>query len=72
MARPSCEIILSDSERQSLERMTQPTVQYRYVQRARAILMAAERKGNDGIMRECNLSGFAICKWKRRFIRLGA
>jgi hypothetical protein len=47
MARTPRLIALSDSERASLENMIQPTMQYRYVQRAKVILMAAEGRGNS-------------------------
>jgi len=68
MARPSIEITLTDSEKISLERMTQPTMQHRYVQRAKTILLAADGKSNDEIIRECGLCEKSICKWKKRFV----
>lgn len=68
MARPSVEIILNDAEKRSLLRMTQPTMQHRYVQRAKVILMAAEGKSNDEIMKKSSLSKLPVCKWKMRFL----
>lgn len=35
-------IFLEDSERASLEKMMQPTMQHRHAQRAKVILMASE------------------------------
>lgn len=61
-------IVLSDSERSSLEKMIQPTMQYRYVQRAKVILMASEGKSNDEIIAASGLAKVAVCKWKKRFV----
>lgn len=67
MVRTSRSIVLNDSERVSLEKMIQPTMQYRYVQRAKVIMMAAEGRTNDEIIAASGLTEVAVCKWKRRF-----
>ncbi len=48
--------------------MTQPTMQYSYVQRAKVILMAAIGMSNKDIADETGLSNVIACKWKKRFI----
>jgi len=66
--KPSLLFALNESERRSLENMTQPTMQYRYVQRAKVILMAADGVMNKDIVDETGLSNVIVCKWKKRFI----
>ncbi len=61
-------IVLTDSERSSLEKTIQPTMQYRYVQRAKVVLVAAEGRTNDEIIEASGLTKVAVCKWKKRFI----
>ena len=68
MARTPRLIVLEDSERASLEKMMQPTMQYRYAQRAKVILMASEEKSNDEIIAASGLEEVAVCKWKKRFV----
>ena len=68
MARNPRPIVLTDSERASLEKMIQPTMQYRYVQRAKVILLAAEHRTNDEIIAASGLSEVAVCQWKKRFV----
>lgn len=68
MARTPRAIVLNDSERTSLEKMIQPTTQYRHVQRAKVILMAADGKTNEEIIAAGGLAKVAVCKWKKRFI----
>ncbi len=65
--KPKIIITLSDSERRSLQEMTQPTAQHRYAQRAKAILMAAEGNTSDEITEKTGLSKVSISKWKGRF-----
>ncbi len=67
MARTPRLIILDDSETASLEKMIQPTMQYRYVQRAKVILMASEGRSNDETVAASGLTEAAVCKWKKRF-----
>jgi transposase len=67
MSRAPRSIVLGDSERASLGKMIQPTMQYRYAQRAKIILMASEGKSNDEIAVASGLAKAAVCKWKRRF-----
>ncbi|MDG6929381.1 MAG: helix-turn-helix domain-containing protein, partial [Nitrososphaerota archaeon] len=68
MARTPRLMVLEDSERASLEKMMQPTMQYRYAQRAKVILMASEEKSNDEIIAASGLEEVAVCKWKKRFV----
>jgi putative transposase len=65
--KPKFIITLSDSERRSLQEMTQRTAQHRYAQRAKAILMAAEGNTSDEITEKIGLSKVSISKWKGRF-----
>jgi putative transposase len=66
--KPSLLFKLSESERRDLKSMTEPTMQYRYVQRAKVILMAVDGMTNKDIMDETGLSNVIVCKWKKRFI----
>jgi len=68
VGKPKFVITLTRDERDKLHKMTQPTTQHRYVQRAKVILMAADGKANGEIIEETGLSKFAISKWKRRFV----
>jgi len=67
MARMPMVIVLSDGEKLSLKEMTKPTSQHRYVQRAKAVLMAADGKSNSEITKECRLSKVSVCRWKKSF-----
>jgi transposase len=68
MARPPMSIVLSEDERRSLKEMVKPTAQHRYAQRARVVLMAADGKTVNEMVRECGLSRVSVCHWKRRFV----
>lgn len=67
MARPSTVIQLTEKEKQTLKRLLQPTNQYRYVQRARIILLATEGKTNKEISKMVSLSTVAVSHWRTRF-----
>ena len=66
--KPKLIITLTSSERDALGGMIQPTTQYRYVQRAKTILMLADGKTYDEVRGETGLSGVAIAKWRKRFV----
>lgn len=59
---------LTLQEREALRRMTRPSAQHRYLQRAKVILMSADGKTYDAIAKETGLSRMAISKWRRRFV----
>jgi len=67
MGRPATPIQLTEREEQELRLLIQPTTQYRYVQRARTILLAAEGKGNKEISEKVSLSPVAVSHWRTRF-----
>jgi transposase len=58
-------------ERQELRRMTRPSAQHRFLQRAKVILMSADGRTYAQIRRETGLSKMAISKWRKRFASKG-
>ena len=50
---------------------TKPKVQYRFVQRARIVLLAADGCSNDEIAKRVGLSFVAVSKWRHRYARHG-
>ena len=71
MGRPPVTITLSKKERELLEENVKPRSQYRFVQRARAILLAAEGMPNDKIARKVGLSFVAVSHWRNRYAKKG-
>lgn len=71
MARVAVSIVLSPQERKLLEKNTKPSVQYRFVQRARVVLLAADGLGNNEIAKHVGLSFVAVCKWRQRYAKHG-
>ena len=69
MARPSTQIILTEEQKKNLQENIKPTTQYRFVQRVRAILLAAEGLNNKEIAREVGLSVVAVSHWRTRFAK---
>ena len=69
--RPCTAVILSKEQRRQLEANIKPTAQYRFVQRIKAILLAAEGKNNKQIARKVGLSVVAISRWRNRFVKYG-
>jgi len=65
--KSSLVISLTFQERQELRRMTRPSAQHRYAQRAKVVLMSADGKTYAEIRRETGLSKMAISKWRKRF-----
>ena len=71
MARPSTRIVLTEAQKKNLQKNIRPTTQYRFVQRVRAILLAAEGLNNKEIAREVGLSVVAVSHWRTRFAKHG-
>lgn len=71
MSRPPVPIALPPRERRLLEENTRPSVQYRFVQRARVILLAADGLPNEKIAERVGLSAISVSKWRNRYARHG-
>ena len=71
MPRPPTAIHLSEKERRLLVENTRPSVQHRFVQRARVILLAAEGMSNKEIARHVGLSFVSVSVWRQRYARHG-
>lgn len=71
MARPPVEIVLPSHDRKLLLENTRPNVQYRFVQRAKIVLLAADGLSNKEIAHQTNLSFVSVCKWRNRYARHG-
>jgi putative transposase len=69
--RPFTQIVLSEEQKKQLLANIKPTMQYRFVQRINAILLAAEGKNNKQISRKVGLSVVAISHWRNRFAKYG-
>lgn len=71
MARPAAKIVLTGKERRLLNENTLPSTQYRFVQRARTILLASEGKTNAEISKEVGLSLVSVSQWRNRYVKHG-
>jgi transposase len=71
MARVAVNIVLSPQERKLLEKNIKPSVQHRFVQRAKTILLAADGLDNNEIAKRVGLSFVAVCKWRQRYAKHG-
>lgn len=71
MPRPPVTITLSQKERKLLEDNTRPSVQHRFVQRARVVLYAARGMPNNNIADKVGLSFVSVCQWRNRYARHG-
>jgi len=71
VARRAVGIVLSAQERRLLAKNTRPSVQHRFVQRARVILLASDGLGNNEIAGRVGLSFVAVCKWRQRYAKHG-
>jgi putative transposase len=71
VARSAVEIVLSAEERKLLVENTRPSVQHRFVQRARVVLLAADGFENGEIAGRVGISFVAVCKWRQRYARHG-
>ena len=69
MPRHAIPIVLSERERALLLENTKPSVQYRFVQRARVILLASKGFSNQDITKQVGLSFVAVCKWRNRYAK---
>lgn len=72
MARIGQKIELSDADRQELlTRSRSQRLDFRYVLRAKIILLCAENKTYDHICSTLDIGRAAVAKWKKRFISNG-
>ncbi len=71
VSRPPVAISLSRDERKRLEDNTRPSVQHRFVQRARIILYAAKGMSNNEIAEHVGLSFVSVCQWRNRYAKHG-
>lgn len=71
MARRPVEINLTKDERKLLEENTKPSVQYRFVQRARIVLLADKGLSNNDIADQVGLSFVSVCQWRNRYAKNG-
>src|SRR3989338_10740591 len=71
MPKQAVAIKLSEEERGLLLENTKPSMQYRFAQRARIILLAADEYSNNDIAERVGLSFVAVCKWRQRYAKHG-
>ncbi|MFH0817390.1 MAG: IS630 family transposase [Candidatus Micrarchaeota archaeon] len=71
MGRPPVTIELTKKERKLLESNTLPSTQYRFVQRARVVLLAADGKSNAETAILVGLSEVSVSQWRNRYARHG-
>lgn len=71
MPRPLIQIKLSKKEREILEANVKPRTQYRFVLRARIILLAADGLSNNDIAERLDISFVSVSKWRNRYIKHG-
>lgn len=71
MGRHPVAIVLTSEERKLLGKNTLPSVQYRFVQRARIVLLAADGKSNAEISEVVELSEVSVSQWRNRYARHG-
>lgn len=71
MPRPPIAIALSHEERKLLKDNTRPSVQHRFVQRARIVLYAAKGMSNNEIADRVGLSFVSVCQWRNRYAKHG-
>jgi len=67
--RPKVEVILSEDEREQLERWSRrPKTAQALAQRARIVLACAEGDSNDEVARQLKVTAQTVGKWRRRFV----
>lgn len=71
MPKTAVPIVLSEKEQTLLEENTKPSVQYRFVQRARVVLLAADGVSNEDIAKRVGLSFVSVSKWRNRYAKHG-
>lgn len=71
MPLPPVVIALSDEERKLLLENIQPSTQYRFVQRAKVILLASRGMSNEKIAKKIGLSFVSVSQWRNRYAKQG-
>jgi len=71
MPKRAISIQLSKKERALLIENTKPSVQHRFVQRARVILLADEGLPNEKIAKRVDLSFVSVSIWRQRYAKHG-
>lgn len=71
VARPAIKIVLSARERKLLLLNTAPSMQHRFVQRAKIVLLASQGKANSEISSAVGLSKISVCQWRNRYAKHG-
>jgi transposase len=67
--RPKVEVILSEDEREQLERWSRrPKTAQALAQRSRIVLACAEGDSNDEVARRLKITAQTVGKWRRRFV----
>lgn len=68
MPRAAAPILLTDEERSTLTRWVRsPSQQYRLIERARVVLLAAEGRDNKSIAAELEMPELRVGRWRSRF-----
>ena len=71
MPKLPIKIVLSKEGRDLLIENTKPSVQHRFVQRARVILFADKGLSNEDIAKKVGLSFVAVSIWRNRYAKHG-
>jgi len=72
MARKATSIILSETERERLEKCIRSgTTEYRMILRSNIVLLANRGLWTKKIARRLHISQKAVCKWRKRFAKYG-
>src|SRR6516162_11277430 len=73
IGRPQrCQLVLSESERDELERMTRShSVRQGLVRRAQIILASADGEVNTAIARRLGTTNPTVCHWRKRWFEQG-
>ncbi|MDP9021030.1 MAG: IS630 family transposase, partial [Actinomycetota bacterium] len=72
MPAPAPALSLTDEQRSTLERLARSTsARHRTVQRAKAVLLAAEGVANNEIARRVGVSANSVRTWRARFAEVG-
>ncbi|HKO55342.1 MAG TPA: IS630 family transposase [Thermoanaerobaculia bacterium] len=67
--RPKTEVILTDEEREQLQRWSRrPKTAQALAQRARIVLTCADGHSNDEVARQLKITAQTVGKWRRRFV----
>lgn len=71
MPKQAVKIVLSKEEKNLLIKNTKPSVQYRFVQRAKVILLADKGLLNEDISKKVGLSFVTVSIWRNRYAKHG-